>query len=675
MKKNLFRRQHVLLLPGIVLFLATIIAVEAFLPLSSLHQSFDLVIIPRPSRLFVASNSNVTGEDSSIFQGKLGEEVATTIRIIKEENDNDGKQQQEYWISKQFENNKEEAVDIAANATKEVQKNQTIATAVDNTIITDLNNASSTIETTAMMGSNDSNFTEMSHSANNNSIVVNSTLSDETEAIINEDQKKENNVTTSSSLSNETEERVENSENIVDNKKENDSISTEGKVPPPPVYNGIGGKGGFSYDVNKLKKNLVQQAVADCKEQLWDLLEGPFTATSSSRITHTNNKDNDDEETVSVMLQRQRQEQQAAIEEKFAALCQANPVYTTTDSYLLEGQWTFVFRSKKPARVLMDPDRFVSEYESKIPGDIVGETRSGSRKFVLESLEADQDPFVVDKKRYYFGILEREHVFDVTSLTRTSLELDLFQRTWKLFGRFPLWRSQYNNNNKIPPTEEKMNLKILYVDSDLCISTTNGNMDSPFTIYTRSDAWTARTQRLKRKWRSLQSRVITRLQPRLRRWNNKVRRSQDNDNSVNTRTPLNSKISTMIGMGNLDDGMNNNDAAWEGDMDPFVNLPAGRRQDMLKKLRVGEIKAMGDKQQELTEKMHQEKQFNLIREKTFTTKKQRTKKRWFMNKSKNIGAQIKTIPKFLRTRDSPIIDPSSDYSIKLPREKPFNQAE
>jgi hypothetical protein len=30
------------------------------------------------------------------------------------------------------------------------------------------------------------------------------------------------------------------------------------------------------------------------------------------------------------------------------------PVYTTTDSNLLEGKWTFVFSSAKPAKVLMD---------------------------------------------------------------------------------------------------------------------------------------------------------------------------------------------------------------------------------------------------------------------------------------------------------------------------------
>lgn len=131
------------------------------------------------------------------------------------------------------------------------------------------------------------------------------------------------------------------SEESNDNDKKKETVESASRQLDEKASNGktkgIGGKGGVTYDVNRLKTNFVQKAIAAYKDQLWELLGNPDAS-------------------------------QEAIEEKIAALCQANPVSTTTDSNLLEGKWEFVFSSKKPARVLLDPDRFSIGYESEFPG-------------------------------------------------------------------------------------------------------------------------------------------------------------------------------------------------------------------------------------------------------------------------------------------------------------------
>ena len=83
---------------------------------------------------------------------------------------------------------------------------------------------------------------------------------------------------------------------------------------------GIGGKGGLVYDVNRLKRNLLQETMTAYKEELWDLLA-----------------DGDDGEIV----------------EKLLALVQASPVRTTTDSNLLDNkdEWFLAYRSQYPTTV------------------------------------------------------------------------------------------------------------------------------------------------------------------------------------------------------------------------------------------------------------------------------------------------------------------------------------
>ena len=87
-----------------------------------------------------------------------------------------------------------------------------------------------------------------------------------------------------------------------------------------PVVTGIGGKGGIIFDVNRLKRNLVQETIRKYKRELFLLLH------SSSAAVHT----------------QQQQQQQQSMQEKINVLIQVNPVSTTTDSNLLEGRWIFM---------------------------------------------------------------------------------------------------------------------------------------------------------------------------------------------------------------------------------------------------------------------------------------------------------------------------------------------
>eukprot|EP00545_Synedropsis_sp_CCMP1620_P011397 CAMPEP_0119008434 /NCGR_PEP_ID=MMETSP1176-20130426/3687_1 /TAXON_ID=265551 /ORGANISM="Synedropsis recta cf, Strain CCMP1620" /LENGTH=625 /DNA_ID=CAMNT_0006960761 /DNA_START=54 /DNA_END=1927 /DNA_ORIENTATION=- len=370
---------------------------------------------------------------------------------------------------------------------------------------------------------------------------------------------------------------------------------------------GIGGKDGFVYDVNKLKTNLVQRAVADYKHQLWELLGTPGAS-------------------------------QNAIEEKLASLCQANPVYTTTDSNLLEGEWSTVFSSNKPAQVLLDDARFgVAGYESEVAGDVVGQTHpGGSRQFILENLEPSQDPFVVDKQKgskLLLGLFGAVHnYYRVASLTRQSLDLVLFRKTWKLFG-YPLWVRRYRTVMASQLQQTTLQVQILYLDSDLCISinlptgsdgTVQENHAQPFTVYTKSPAWIARTEKMKRQFRKVRSRV-KRIKGRISKDKTilegeeaaAARQAVLNDSSMWLEYDKGDTKMKVVKLG--DYGDDENEPAWEGENDPFVHLSPNDRQRIIKKMNIGEIGVIGkEKKKEVkrqTKKMG--KKLNLKRQMKF----------------------------------------------------------
>jgi hypothetical protein len=365
------------------------------------------------------------------------------------------------------------------------------------------------------------------------------------------------------------------------NKKKKDSVTTNGaEIVVNGLNNktafGIGGKNGISYDVNKLKTNLVQRCVADYKKQLWDLLGTPDAP-------------------------------QDAIESMLASIVQANPVSTTTDSNLLEGRWTFVFSSAKPAKILLDVARFQIGYkptneENKV---IIGSLEGSTRHFALEDVEISQDPYVKDSQTWA-GVVQRVRHYRVAALTRTYIEMDIFRCTWKLLG-YPMWQRRYRTNR------QTLRARILYIDCDLCVSV-DQSLDEPFTVYTKSRAWVARTEQLKRQWKKMMSKME---QVKLRFRNHIAEGTEPigllPDNSIwleydTEQTRL--KVVKLGQLGPLDE------YAWEGEEDPFNNLSANERQELLKGMEIGEIEAMG-KEQQIAAKKLVKKKLRLERRKNF----------------------------------------------------------
>lgn len=209
---------------------------------------------------------------------------------------------------------------------------------------------------------------------------------------------------------------------------------------------------------------------------------------------------------------------------------QANPVSTTTDSNLLEGQWEFVFSSHRAADIV-DPSRFVlirtesgggkatskkQNAAANANKDAVGPVesrpwairsgrsenplRSVTRKIYLEELEDDEDPYVVDTTNYMGGLWSVQRRYDVTGLSRTAMDLGLQKEDLRAFGlRVPLKKKKkemkaagggggaakdtYLGNAKV---------QVIYLDSDLCVTTTERGMDGPLLVYTKGNFWTAR---------------------------------------------------------------------------------------------------------------------------------------------------------------------------------------
>ena len=112
-------------------------------------------------------------------------------------------------------------------------------------------------------------------------------------------------------------------DNILHEEIEEENISTSGQQPINGSNEkniGIGGKDGLVYDLNKLKKNLVQEAVRQSKNELLSLLATPAYESESSR-TNKNQatyKVADSHNTV-------QKSWDDLIEDKIAALVDANP--------------------------------------------------------------------------------------------------------------------------------------------------------------------------------------------------------------------------------------------------------------------------------------------------------------------------------------------------------------
>ncbi|KAL9181460.1 hypothetical protein ACHAXT_010265 [Thalassiosira profunda] len=370
---------------------------------------------------------------------------------------------------------------------------------------------------------------------------------------------------------------------------------------------GIGGSDGYTYDINKLKRNLVQESVRDCKQELLALLGDGRQFQADRR------KVGDDSKKKVIVPPRWRRERDDLIEERLSALVQANPVSTTTDSNLLDGEWSFAFATNS-ASTILDTSRFLLS-KTKRPGDTgdgtsavrggpwrfrSGKTenpfRSSSREIYLENLSANENAHIIDETRVLGGLFETSRRYDVFGFTRTSIDLDFAESESRLFG-FRVGGST--------DLQKPVEIQVLYLDTDLCICTTGLGLDGPLHVYTKSDLWV--TGGAKRKLRliaktaswasTLQSplRIRQRVGSMLERARARRRLKADPGSGLKA-----------VNIGELDlndDGTPREDPAWDGPDDPFMHLSPGERMEVLKKMSLQDIyqeqnkKKMQDKKQ------------------------------------------------------------------------------
>ena len=186
-------------------------------------------------------------------------------------------------------------------------------------------------------------------------------------------------------------------------------------------------------------------------------------------------------------------------------------VATTTDSNLLEGQWCFSFVSDNASEILNET-RFIldrsknrnneqNQEASKMVSPSTGipwawHHQSGktdnpfqslTRLIYLENLEDNEHPYLEDRISYLYGLGSVYRKYKIVGLSRTCLKLEQISSTLRIGGK--LIRSMYKQESA-PPIE----IHILYLDSDLCISMTG---KESLEVYTKSELWMNSTRKVR----------------------------------------------------------------------------------------------------------------------------------------------------------------------------------
>ena len=184
---------------------------------------------------------------------------------------------------------------------------------------------------------------------------------------------------------------------------------------------------------------------------------------------------------------------------------------TTTDSNLLDGEWSFAFATNSASSIL-DTSRFLLSKSKRIndPSEVsddsgknsasvrggpwrfrAGKTenpfRTSTREIYLENLSSDENAHIIDETRVLGGLFQNSRRYDVYGLTRTALDLDLMESESRLFGI----RVSSNSREDFAGTKygNPLEIQFLYLDNDLCICTTGAGFDGPLHVYTKIDLW------------------------------------------------------------------------------------------------------------------------------------------------------------------------------------------
>ncbi|KAL7445130.1 hypothetical protein ACHAXM_011858 [Skeletonema potamos] len=388
---------------------------------------------------------------------------------------------------------------------------------------------------------------------------------------------------------------------------------------------GIGGNDGFVYDVNKLKRNLVQESVRGYKQELLVLLGDGRQVVDSKKVGKQKNN---------MIVPKWKKDRDDLIEERLASLVQNNPVSTTTDSNLLDGDWAFAFQTNS-AKTILDTSRFLLSKTKRLnsnhnsgkgstitnarggpwrfrSGKTENPFRSSTRQVFLENLSDDDDAHIIDRTSMLGGLFKISRRYGVYGLTRTSIDLDLMSSESKIFG-MPVKRKDRDDfiGTKYGSPLE---IQVLYLDNDLCVCTTGQGLDGPVHVYTKSDLWATTGAKRKvsvcAKWMITthssffmllssfffpiqQMRLLVSwffsLQSPLR-----IRQRLSNAFAKVNKKSLNIDGSDLqaINIGEIDitdDGRTAEEPSWDGEDDPFYHLTPGERMEVLRTMSLQDI--------------------------------------------------------------------------------------
>ena len=332
---------------------------------------------------------------------------------------------------------------------------------------------------------------------------------------------------------------------------------------------GIGGLNGTSFDVNRLKRNLLQEVVHSYKQELHSLLQS-FDSTEQEIV------------------------------EKLSALVQSSPVRTTTDSNLLDGTWALAYRSKhcvvhdlKQRRARLPKRQRQRVLQNELASLRKGGKEQLARKFFRTvHLEEDDDVAIEDTMHWLGPLLKRSERYQVCGLTRQSLEVKRHSSRWFLLHRLVKQRTMDRTDE-----DTRQNIQVVYLDVDLCILTNSDDGDnSTFAVYTKNDAWVGHSTQRQVGFvlQAIRYFIFGKL---LRKSNESLdeywwkNRDTDEVNRILQEIRMeNSSRLRVLRLGDTGDV----DDAWEGKGDPFVHLSADERQRAIKSMNMRQIEIAGN---------------------------------------------------------------------------------
>mmetsp|Transcript_7611 Transcript_7611/g.9955 ORF Transcript_7611/g.9955 Transcript_7611/m.9955 type:complete len:460 (+) Transcript_7611:261-1640(+) len=342
----------------------------------------------------------------------------------------------------------------------------------------------------------------------------------------------------------------------------NSTLSILEKVLEQKAIEGIGGSGGQVFDVNSLKRNLLQETMLAYKSEFFQLLNAPRSTEQD-------------------------------IVEKLSALVEGSPVRTTTDSNLLDGTWALAYSSKHSfVRNLKDFANYQQLRKSeqskavKTPAmkRIQGKGSlfsSMERSFCLEHLDDEEEPYVVERTRALGGIYTKHRRFAIESLTRQSIQLLPVSETASFLG--------FTKETSLQEKSE-FELQIIYADVNLCITAVIKDAATQcYDVYTKNESWLDRRRSFERKLAFTTAVFVNFFTRFLPGWGARKSLEMDVD-PILREIYADSAHLRVLKLGSM---LNEDDEAWDSISDPFIHLSADERQKILKAMSIGQIERAG----------------------------------------------------------------------------------